>query len=149
MLKPYRGMYAAGIARAKEASSSLRRNQSKLEGSEVDLAGGWGVVVPAHVCISDSLAAWVPLDRALDVCSAVLAFLSEKQMQALHRQIEHEALFLTKHGELEEAEGAHTVIRAAFRRILKSSGAELKRAEDSGGEEATTIVVNMEKVLQA
>jgi len=151
MLKPYRGMYATGIEAAKAATTgnnNLGLNQSKLEGSADDHKAGWGLNIPDHVCVSDNLTAWVPLDRALQVSTAVLGFLSEKQMLAVHRQIEHEALFLNKHGELVEPEGSHTVIRAAVRTILKQ-GVEKKSEDEGDSSDETVIMVNLEKVLQA
>jgi hypothetical protein len=153
MLKPYHGLYGTGIEQAKQAStgiSNLIKNQTKIEGPKGDRGGTWGVTVPPHVCISDNLTAWVPLDRALEVSTAVLGFLSEKQMIALYREIEHNALFLTKHGNLEAAEGSHTVIRAAVRKIIKHITDENAVEEnDLLGLETTIIVVNLEKVLQA
>jgi hypothetical protein len=152
MLQPYHGMYASGIEHAKVAStgfSNLNKNQSKLEGSTEDQAEGWGLSIPPHVCISDNLTAWVPLDRALEVSTAVLGFLSEKQMLALNRQIEHEAMFLTKNGVFEAAEGSHSVIRAVVRKILKNIGERRKTSGEADQDEDTIIVVNLEKVLQA
>jgi hypothetical protein len=155
MLRPYHGIYANGIEQAKQASTgliNLNKNQCKVEGSEADHAAGWGLNIPPHVLISDNLTSWVPLDRALEVSTAVLNFLSERQMLALNRQIEHEAMFLTKHGHLEEPEGSHSVIRAAVRRILKNTPGDGQSGDDGDANEDdddTIIVVNMEKILQA
>ena len=172
MLLPYTGMFASGIEAAKEASTgytNLNKNQSKLEGfpavsvsssessSSSEEAMHWNLSIPPHLCISDTLTAWVPIDRALEVSTAVLGFLSERQMLALNRQIEHEAMFLTKAGVLEEPEGSHSVIRAVVRRILKHLLHGENKAEDKAVDEADhqdhddtiIIVVNLEKVLEA
>jgi hypothetical protein len=153
MLKPYSGLYANGIKIAKSATTELNNlsnNKERLEGAVEDRDAGWGLEIPPHICISDNSAAWVPLDRALQVSTAVLGFLSEKQMLALHRQVEHEAMFLNKHGELVEPEGSHTVIRAAVRKILKQNVEKISEDEhDTNSQDDTIIVVNMEKVLQS
>ena len=150
LLKPYTGIYAEGIEQVKINSTgfaNLRKNQLKLEGSSEDQCHGWGICIPSHVLVSDNLSSWIPLDRAVEVASAVLGFLSEKQMLALNRQIEHEAMFLNKQGILEEPEGNHSVIRSVVRKLLKHVGEE--KSEDGDYNKDKVIVVNMDRILQA
>jgi hypothetical protein len=107
----------------------------------------WAIEIPEHVCVLEKLHMWIPLDRAVFVTRAVLHFLSEKYMTIILKHIESMAMFLSSQGILEEPDGNHTVIRAAMRRFQEmTTESVLGQATTS---DSKTMVVNMEKLLQA
>lgn len=121
-----------------------------LERDESGEFKDWNITVPDHVLVMERYQLWIPLDRAVEVTKAILNFLTEKQMGIVFRHIERSAMFLSSSGVLSEADGMHTVVRAWMRRFQNTGTPS--HPEDTSipqGSERYTIVVNMEKVLEA
>mmetsp|Transcript_13000 Transcript_13000/g.19601 ORF Transcript_13000/g.19601 Transcript_13000/m.19601 type:complete len:1143 (-) Transcript_13000:175-3603(-) len=151
---PYNGDYKDAIATAKSNSESLRKNQALLEGDDQDPE--WRIKIPDHVCVTDKFHCWIPADRAVQVIKAILGFLSEKQMAIVLRHLEHSAMFLSSRGTIDETDGMHTVVRAVMRKLFMPGNTKGKTEENSplspaavGPQTKMTVVVNMEKLLQA
>jgi hypothetical protein len=115
---------------------------------------GWDICVPDHVIVMEKLKLWIPLDRAIEVTRAILSFLTDKQMQIVFRHIERSAMFLSSTGALSEADGMHTVVRAWMRKFQAACAPGGSESEPSAdlvpqGSDRYTIVVDMEKILEA
>ena len=154
LLFPYKGQYVEGIATAKTNCESLRNNQAALENTEGDETPGWDIKVPDHVLVMEKFKLWIPLDRAVEVTKAILSFLSDKQMSIVFRHIERSAMFLSSTGSLSDADGMHTVVRAWMRKFQQATVAAGSEHADGSdlipqGSDKYTIVVDMEKILEA
>jgi alanyl-tRNA synthetase len=132
---------ATGVAESTEESPHEETNASS--------SALWSIKIPDHVCVLEKFHMWIPLDRAVFVTRAVLHFLSEKHMAIILKHIESMAMFLSSQGVLEEPDGNHTVIRAVMRRFQEMTTEGGTNAQHIPAVDAKTIVVNMEKLLQA
>jgi len=79
----------------------------------------WDIHIPSHVCVTEGYALWVPLDRAVQVFTSMLSFLSEEDSTDVLRLMEKSACFLTSSGKMESPDATHSVVRFAMRQFVK------------------------------
>lgn len=89
--------------------------------SSLDMGSKWNIRLESHVCVLNNFTMWIPLDRAVEVVNKVLNFLSESQLLAVCRRIEHISAFLSPHGCLTSADGNHSEIRQHMRVFLRNT----------------------------
>lgn len=119
--------------------------------SAVDKGKRWEIKLEPHVCVMSNFTMWIPLDRAIEVVNAVLNFLTDAQLLAVCRRIEHISAFLSPHGQLVSADGNHSEIRQHMRVFLPTAlvdGAPGSLIGDGGAALRIAAFVEAQKLLE-
>ena len=124
----------------------------------IDTGKHWRIHVPPHVCVFSDMQIWVPLDRAVNVMRTVMTFLTDDQLLAVCRRIEHISAFLGYSGVLTSAEGNHSEIRQHMRIFLRHGPlkesmspeviSDFQALSQGDANRVYTVVVNMDEALQ-
>jgi hypothetical protein len=139
-------------------SSSIREGHCWGDVDPVDTGKHWRIHIPQHICVFSDMQLWVPLDRAVNVMRTVMTFLTEDQLLAVCRRIEHISAFLSWSGNLTSADGNHSEIRQHMRIFLrhgpaKEAGApevlsDFQALSQGDPNRVYTVVVNLDEALQ-
>jgi hypothetical protein len=97
----------------------LKQQEERKKHSEIQKQIDWAIHIPAHVCVTDTYRLWVPLDRAVQVLTSMLYFLSEEDAIDVLRLMEKSACFLTTSGRMDAPDATHSVVRFAMRQFMK------------------------------
>ena len=117
--------------------------------SSLDMGSKWRMRLESHVCVLNNFTMWIPLDRAVEVVNKVLNFLSESQLLAVCRRIEHISAFLSPHGCLASADGNHSEIRQHMRVFLRNTSLDNANVPLSTLSEEEAADVNISTFVEA